>query len=370
MPSHLMVRLAESGLGAVVSVGARGRGVAGHVEYVTDETTRGIPLEFLVSVFANPLNVALLVGGGLGTIGAVLVYLRVLPARRDVAVFRETMADYRDLLPWLLRLSFGLPLVGAGFAGYFFSPAVEPFLPLVFAPSRLFQIGVGFLLLFGLATRVTAVVALVVYLLGLVTNPTLLLANEYVTGLLVLVLVGSGRPSADHVLERIASAEGTVYGEVDPVHRVSAWFNRRIAPYEVYVPVVVRVGLGSNFLFLGLTQKLLSPAKALAVVEKYDLTGLIPVDPGLWVVGAGLTEAALGVALIVGVFTRAGSIVALGIFTLTLFGLPDDPVLAHITLFGLASYLLVTGSGPFAVDGWLQKQISARTRETEAIAGD
>jgi len=68
---------------------------------------------------------------------------------------------------------------------------------------------------------------------------------------------------------------------------------------------------------------------------------------------------ALAVALIVGLFTGAGSLVALTIFTLTLFGLPDDPVLAHITLFGLASLLLVTGSGPYAVDGWIQKRVSA-----------
>jgi len=77
--------------------------------------------------------------------------------------------------------------------------------------------------------------------------------------------------------------------------------------------MIVRIGLGHNFLFLGLTQKLLAPGKALAVVEKYDLAAVVP----------------------------------------------DDPVLAHITLFGLASLLLVTGSGPYAVDGWIQKRVSA-----------
>jgi uncharacterized membrane protein YphA (DoxX/SURF4 family) len=347
-----------TGAATLLVLGAVTGRAAGHVDYVTDSSERGDAIALLVEVLSAPLNAALLVGGGLALVVAAVGYLRVRPARRDVAVFRETMDEYRDLLPWLLRLSFGLPLVGAGFAGYFFSPSVESLFPVAFAPSRLFQIGVGFLLLFGLATRVTAIVALVVYLAGLATTPELLLANEYVAGLLAIALIGSGRPSADHVLNRLASAEGTLYGEIDPVHRAALRVNRAVDPYESYVPTIVRVGLGLNFVFLGVTRKLLSPAKALAVVEKYDLTAVVPVDAGLWVVGAGVTEAALGVALVAGLFTRAGSLVALSIFTLTLFGLPDDPVLAHITLFGLASYLLVTGSGPFAADGWLRESES------------
>lgn len=340
----------------VATVGTRR--VAGHVDYVTDSSERGDPIELLISVFSDPLSLALLGGGGVGILVAGIVYLRVRPVPRDVAVFRETMDKYRDLLPWLLRLSFGLPMVGAGFAGYFFSPSVPPVLPVAFAPSRLFQIGVGFLLLFGLATRATAAVALLVYVIGLPTTPKLLLANEYVTGMIAIVLLGSGRPSADHVLQQIASADGTVYGDVDPVHRAAKWFNRIVDPYETYVPTIVRVGLGLNFLFLGITEKLLAPGPALAVVEKYDLTAVVPVDPGLWVVGAGLTEAALGVVLIIGLFTRAGSLVALAMFTLTLFGLPGDPVLAHITLFGLASVLVITGSGPYAVDEWVRKRVT------------
>lgn len=340
--------------------------VAGHVDYVTD-ANGGDPLE-LLRTLADPLNLALLAGGGLAVLVAASVYLRVRPARRDVTVFRATMDDYRDLLPWLLRLSFGLPLIGAGFAGYFYSPAVAPDVPVVLAPSRLFQIAVGFLLLFGLATRVAAVVGLAAYLAGLARNPDLLLAAEYVPGLLAIALVGSGRPSADQVLHRIASEPGTVYGEVDPVHRATDLLDRALDPYEAYVPTIVRVGLGLNFAYLGVTQKLLAPGRALAVVEKYDLTALVPVDPGLWVVGAGLAEATLGVALVIGLFTRASAVVALGTFTLTLFGLPDDPVLAHVTLFGLASAVLIYGAGPYSLDGWIWER--AGSGETGAEAAD
>jgi len=43
----------------------------------------------------------------------------------------------------------------------------------------------------------------------------------------------------------------------------------------------------------------------------------------------------------------------------TLFGLPDDPVVAHISLFGLVSALLITGSGPYSVDAWLKSKFGA-----------
>ena len=181
-----------------------------------------------------------------------------------------------------------------------------------------------------------------------------------------VVLLGSGRPSADHVLQRVASAEDTLYGEFDPVHRASARLNRAVEPYEWLVPVVARVGLGFNFVFLGVTQKLLAPGAALAVVEKYDLTALVPVEPGLWVAGAGLAEAVLGAALVVGLFARASAVAALFTFTLTLFGLPDDPVLAHVTLFGLASAVLVTGAGPLSADAWIRRRVASAAPGADA----
>jgi len=92
---------------------------------------------------------------------------------------------------------------------------------------------------------------------------------------------------------------------------------------------------------------------ALQVVERYDLTAVVPVDAGLWVVGAGLTEMAVGALLVFGFYTRGAAAVAFLTLVGTLFGLPDDPVLAHITLFGLLSAVFTLGSGPYSLDAWL-----------------
>jgi len=343
--------------------------VSAHVEYVTRGGEPMDVVDFLVAAFTTPIIIATLLGGFLVTVSGLGIYLYFRPFPADIAAFRAAMDDYRDLLGWLLRLSMGMPLIAAGFEGYLFSPSVT--LPYPTA-LRLFGISVGFFLLFGLATRVTAVWALFVYLVALPSYPQLLLAFEYVPGLLAVALVGGGRPSADAVIARMADDDKTVYSQFDPFYRkVAVPFAARIKPYTELAPVVLRVGIGIAFIYLGITQKLMRPGAALDVVAKYDLTAIVPVDPALWVIGAGLTEALVGVMLIVGAFTRGFSLVAFGLFTTTLFGLPDDPVVAHISLFGLVSALLITGAGPYSVDQWLEtrirtaKQVAKQTGPSE-----
>ncbi len=318
-----------------------------HVDYVTDPpTATRDAIEFAVEVLSEPLNAALVGGGTLSVVGLLVALLVVRPQIPDIDALRAALASYREFVPWMLRLSLGLPLVGAGFAGYFFSPAVP-------VEARVLQVALGFLLLFGLGTRVVAAAGLVTYLAALAFNPELLLAVEYVPGFLAIILVGSGRPSADHMLGEVAGTQGTYYGRIDPIHGSAERFSARVGPYERYVPTVLRVGIGLAFVYLGLVEKLANPSRAVLVVEKYDLTSVVPVDPGLWVLGAGLTEIGVGLLLIAGYYTRGAAAVAFTMLVMTLFGLPDDPVLAHITLFGMISAVFTLGAGPLSLDAFL-----------------
>jgi len=341
---------------------------AAHVEYVTPGGDPIPVLPWLIDALTTPFILAVLIGGFLATVAGLAGYLYIRPFPADIAAFRQAMDDYEDLLAWLLRLSMGMPMIAAGFEGYLFSPAVE--LPYPTA-LRLFGISVGFFLLFGLATRVTAVWALFVYLVALPYHPQLLLAFEYIPGLLAVALVGGGRPSADAVIARMADDDKTVYSDFDPFYRrVAVPFAERIRPYTELTPVILRVGIGIAFIYLGITQKLMRPGDALAVVDHYNLTAVVPVAPELWVIGAGLTEALVGVMLIAGAFTRGFSLVAFGLFTTTLFGLPDDPVVAHISLFGLVSALLITGGGRYSVDEWIQNRIRTAADVARQQAAD
>lgn len=324
-----------------------------HIDYVTEGGPAGSPTDLFVAILASPGSLVLLAIGGLG--GAVLVagYVRFASTVPDIAVARATLRSYRPYLPWMLRLSVGLPLVGAGFAGYLFVPTVA-------VEARILEVGIGFLLLFGLATRVVAAIGLITYFWALVTMGTpMLLASEYVAGFLGIFLVGPGQPSADMLVRRLVVTDGTIASRFRGVVTPGEALERAGLTAEA-APILMRVFLGLNFLYLGIVQKLLEPRQALAVVAKYDLTAVVPVSPELWVVGAGVTEALVGVAFVLGAFTRGTAAVGFVILTTTLFGLPDDPVLAHVTLFGLTSALMVTGAGRFSLDNWLLPALRQR----------
>jgi uncharacterized membrane protein YphA (DoxX/SURF4 family) len=338
-----MRRNALHAVGALVALAVTSGPAAAHVDYVTEPGDPGSVAELFAAIAASPTSLALLALGALSTIVVTLGYLRFAQSLPDVQVARRTLQSYRPYLPWMLRLAVGLPLVGAGFAGYLFSPSVP-------ADARVLQVGIGFLLLFGLGTRLVAITGLGAYLLALVTTGTpMLLASEYVAGFLAIAVVGPGQPSADMLLRRLVRTDGTIAsrfrGAPTPEELLA-----RIGISQGAAPVALRVFLGLNFLYLGVVQKWLQPGEALAVVTKYDLTSVVPVTPELWVFGAGLVEAAVGLAFIIGLFTRGTAAVAFVMLTTTLFGLPDDPVLAHITLFGLTSALMVTGAGRYSLD--------------------
>ena len=330
------------------------RPVAAHVDYVTEGS--GDPLDavaFTAEVLSDPFNAAVFAGSGLLAVAGLAAYLWVRPTIVDVVVLREKLAGYGDLVPWMLRLAVGLPLVGAGFQGYLFAPTLS-FDPGASPLLRVLFIGLGFCLLFGLATRIVSAVGLLTYAwVFLAVDSLVVLAVEYVPILVALAILGGGRPSADDMLLEVASTPGSYYGRIDPVHHLKAFLDGSAAPLRRYVPTVLRVGMGVSFVYLGLIQKLADPGSALQVVEKYDLTSVVPVDPGLWVVGAGVTEIAVGLALIFGFFTRGAAALSFVLFTTTLFGLPDDPVLAHVALFGMASAVFTLGSGPLAFDRWV-----------------
>ena len=346
-----------------VGVTLTASGVASaHVDYVTDADNPAVAVaQFLAAVFSSPLNVALVVAGGVGATLVALAYLRYADRFTDVHVGIRTLKSYRPYLPWMLRLSLGLPLVGAGFTGYYFSPAVP-------ADARLLQVFLGFMLLFGLATRLVAVAGLGAYLVGLATNPELLLASEYVAGFLGILIVGPGQPSADMLLRRVAVTDGTLLSRFRSVPTPGELVTSVTTP--ALAPVLIRAGLGFNFLYLGITQKWLQPGRALAVVEQYGLTSVVPVAPELWVFGAGLVEAGVGVLFLTGCFTRGAASAGFLLLTTTLFGLPNDPVLAHVTLFGLSSALMVTGSGPYSLDADLIPRLHDRLAASPALSRD
>ncbi len=239
--------------------------------------------------------------------------------------------EYEPLFPWMARLSLGIALIGAGSAGHLLSPALEA-IPAVATAEILF----GFMLLAGFLTNAAACMVLVLWLLAFFHGPYAFGSLEVAALALVLLVSRTEKPGIDDLLG----------------FRASPHFER----LTKYTPLILRVGLGFAFLFLGLYEKILNPHVAEEVVNLYNLTSIVHVKPAMWVLGAGLIEAAIGLALILGIRTRAVTAIAFCVLTASFFFFSED-VSSHVTIFGALSILFVTGSGPHALDAWIKKQV-------------
>jgi len=322
--------------------------VSAHVDYVTDPGGSSDPIGFLLDAIAQPGSVLLLAIGLLVVVIALLAWARWRPAEEARARFIERALGYREYLPWIVRLSVGLVLIGAGLSRVRFLPTLDA--------GGLFAVlltGTGFLLLLGLAVRPAALVALGAYLVTFIANPDLVMMLDVAGALGVAAILGPGRPSLDDLL-RAAFPGG-------PGAR-AATENFAASQYDDTVPLLVRLGLGGAFAASGIVDKLLIYDQALAAVDRYQLTSIVPVAPELWVLGAILIETALGVAIILGVLTRFSAIVGFAVLTLALFALPDDPVIAHVGLFGLSSMLVILGGGRWSLDRAVLAPLGERLR--------
>jgi uncharacterized membrane protein YphA (DoxX/SURF4 family) len=317
-----------------------------HVEYVTDPEASPDPIGFLLDALAQPGALPVLAIGLVAVLAAVLAWAHWRPLEMPRVRLIERAAGYGEYLPWIVRLSVGLVVIGAGLSRVAFMPTVDA--SGVFA---LVLTACGFGLLLGLAVRPAALVALAAYVVTLIGNPELVMMLDVAGGLGVAALLGPGRPSLDDLL-RAAFPRG-------PGAR-AATENLAGGRYDDLVPLLVRLGLGGAFVASGIADKLLIYDQALAAVDKYGLTGVVPVSADLWVLGSLLIETALGLAIILGVLTRFSAVVGFTVLTLALFALPDDPVIAHVGLFGLSSVLVVTGAGRWSLDAVVLDRIGER----------
>jgi uncharacterized membrane protein YphA (DoxX/SURF4 family) len=314
----------------------RATGLFAHVDYVTDSETSPDPIGFVLDALAQPNALLALALGAVVVLVALLAWGRVRPLEEPRLRFIERARGYTEYLPWIIRLSVGLVLIGAGLLRVRFMPTIEDA-----GPFALLLTATGFLLLLGLAVRPAALVALGAFLVTLVEHPELVMMLDVAGALAVAAVLGPGRPSLDDLL-RAAFPRG-------PGAR-AATNNLARGRYDDLVPLLVRIGLGGAFAASGIVDKLLIYDQALAAVDRYGLTGVVPVAPEVWVLAAAVVETALGLAVLAGVLTRFSAILGFTVLTLALFALPDDPVVFHVGLFGLCSVLVILGGGRWSLD--------------------
>ncbi len=301
-----------------------------HVGYVTTPeemaANAGADWAFLLTPLLDPIYLALMIGT------AIAIPLLVWLARKLTLIQRmrdhiKTHAiRYDTLIPWMLRLSLGIMLIGAGVHHSLILPSVP-------AAGWLgtLEILLGFLLLAGLLTGFAAFGAIALYAYALVQDWYAVGNLDVLAIAFAILVLGNALPGIDDL-----------FGfELFP-----RWHGLR-----AYAPTILRIGIGIAFSFLAVYEKLLNPRLSAVVIEKFALDAIIPVSVPMWVLAAGLIELAVGLAILFGLMTRLSVATAFIVLSLSFFFFGED-VASHITIFGTLSVLFVTGGGPWSIDSW------------------
>lgn len=291
-----------------------------HVGYVIDESDRishsGLNNIFLLSAL-TPLHIALMVGT------AVIAIILFFVAEKSAWIKNWTdhihahTATYREFLPWILRLSLGISLIGAGTSGVLVSPLLE-----ASGLFSLLEITFGFLILAGFLTGFASVGSILLYALALSQSSYILGNIDFLAIALAILMLASSKPGIDDIF--------------------SIPFFPKLTHYSNYAPVVARLGIGFAMTYLAVYEKFLNPEMSALVIQKFNMNGAIPVGDPMWVLSAGIIELAVGLLLIIGFRPRLVSAVAFLVLTVSFFFF-KEAVYSHITLFGILSFVFVSG---------------------------
>ncbi len=292
-----------------------------HVGYVLNESERiehsGTDFSFLYRAFSNPANI-LLVLTTIAIISALYFLLRKSVFVAKYAALIESRAEsYLELIPWMIRLGLGIALIGAGSGNVLISPILSGFSQFSFI-----QILLGFLLLSGFLLAPAILGVILLFLFALTKNFYLLGNIDFLALAVALFIIAEPKPGVDDLFR---------FPFLSPLKNL-----------KKYIPLILRIGIGSAMMFLAVYEKFLNPHLSQLVVERYRLTSIIPVSTEMWVFSAGLIEFLMGFLLFVGFQTRLVSAIAFLVLTLSFFYF-HEAVYSHITLFTLLSILFVTG---------------------------
>jgi uncharacterized membrane protein YphA (DoxX/SURF4 family) len=299
--------------------------VRAHVGYVINpdafNKNTGGDFGFFTGALSGAYNLEVVIMGIVLALFGGFLASRISLVQKEIKLIRGRTYSYYEIIPWIIRLSLGIALMGAGTSGVLISP-ILPF-PLF----ALAEIVVGFLLLAGFLTgpAILATIGLFITALG---KDFYMVGNIELLGLAVAMM-----------------ALGQTWPGVDDLFGIPFGINfRRL---ESYVPLILRCGIGAAMLYLAWYEKFLNPHVSELVVKEYGFSNMI--TPALWVLGAGVTETLVGLLLLVGYKTRFAAAVALLVLCVSFFYFQES-VYSHVTLFGTLSILFITGGGKLSLD--------------------
>lgn len=284
----------------------------------------GQDFTFIFKPFTDGWNLAIF-GATLAFIAALVFAGHKLPVIKErVRYFRGRARTYQEFIPWILRFSLGMTLIGAGSHDTLFSElAVGQ--PIIAG----FQIILGLLLIAGLALTPVTVCALALACGALLLHPELFQNFEIITALIAFFLLGQAKPGVDDLIGL------TMHDFGEKIRR--------------FIPLILRLGLSLSLFYLAISLQITNPHIFGAIVEHFGITDYIPLSTEMWVVSVALAELVLGLLLLLGLHTRIISAIAFMCLSGTYFIFGDE-IYAHVTVFGTLFVLMVTGGGILSLD--------------------
>lgn len=299
-----------------------------HVRYLVPEdeahTLLGADTSLILSPLLELSYVQLIFATAFVFLAVCLIVIKIPFFRKRFSIIDARANSYTVFLPWMLRLSVGIALIGSGVSGNLISPALSGFEFL-----STIQILLGFLMITGFMVIPVAVGALFMYLYGVLHDPYMIGNLDFFVAVIGLLLLDNEKPGIDDMLG---------IPDISPFTSLKRW-----------TPFVLRLGIGGAMVYLGLYEKIFNPHLSATVVEQFGLLHVVPVSTAMWVLGAGLVECVLGLALILGLYTRLVCAITFVVLSLSFFYFGED-VASHITLFGVLSVLFITQGGVLSVD--------------------
>ncbi len=250
---------------------------------------------------------------------------------------KARLNSYHELIPWIIRLCLGIALIGAGTGHFHISPIMT-------ASNALasFEVVLGFFFLAGFLLVPSAIAAIAIFISG-ISQDTYFMGNlDFLALSIGLLVFHSARPGVDDIL-------GISLLKYIRIHRK-------------LLGLILRIGVGSAMIYLGMFEKILNPMLAEHVVGEFNLTSVIPVTAATWALATGIIETALGLIIVLGLFTRIAAIVGIIVISITFFFF-NEAVFSHVTLFGVLSILAIEGYGFLGLDHFWSKKKAVENKD-------
>ena len=287
------------------------------MKWFTDPTAHPTDWSLLLSL---AVIVAFVVA--LGAVG--LAY--VIQHRVAEPKLLKTFERFAGVAPAVLGLHLGVALAVSALLGVLFSPNLRPNDDLIGHAILVIEAMCGLMLLLGLATRPGSIL---LALLGVLAMQPFtfesILENVHILGIAIFLFILGRGPFS---LDRIRGVKPPTRNEDAPTWALT----------------LLRVSLGFAIAFSALTEKLLDPGLAKALLDEKPFLNIarpFGIDDPQFAFLAGLTELVIGVVVMSGQVTRPAMAIGAVLFTMSvpLFGWSE--LLGHLPFYGIMFVLFM-----------------------------